>query len=268
MCILVPKSGREEKRMTVYVEAYALINMVMDAFLLLLCALLSGRRLKKFGAAAACVIAGGYSVMAHTVLSGSVISFPGKITCAALMVFFAFGRMKITPYLRIFAAFFLASFVAGGTGFGLIYLLGSGGFGFGAMLLTVFATTAGVYVIVGRRKTREFLKWRIPVIVEGETGSIRLEAFIDSGNHLTEPITALPVAICFAEDVQDMLAPSNLRAGFTSVGGIGEMELFVPRAVYALKNGKKEKLADVYIAFSASQSSDDVELLLPPSVMG
>ena len=253
--------------MAVYIEAYAFINMVMDLFLLLLCALFSGRRLKKVGTAAACLLAGGYAVAAHTALLGSVISFPGRVVCAGLTIFLAFGKVKFAEFLRLYAAFFLASFVAGGTGIGFMYLLGSGGFGFGAMLLTIFATTAGVYTIVGSKKMRGLLRWRIPVIVEGESGSVKLEAFIDSGNKLTEPITALPVAICFSPNVQKLLTPSNLKAGFSSIGGDGELELFAPRAVYAVRRGKKERIADVYIAFRSPQERDGVELLLPPAVM-
>jgi stage II sporulation protein GA (sporulation sigma-E factor processing peptidase) len=253
--------------MTVYVEAYAFINIAMDLFLLALCSLLSAKRLKPLGTALGCALGGAYSIAAYTVFSGALLSFIAKTCCTALMVFLAFGKTKPFLYFKLFAGFYAASFAAGGTGFGLSYLLGRGGFGYGSIVLTVLVTTGVVYLILGSKKERLLSKWRMPVIIEGEGGSIKMKAFIDSGNLLTEPITALPVAICFSSSAKELLTPSGLMAGFSTIGGGGELMLYAPKAVYAVKRGRREKLNDIYIAFSASEKSDDIDLLIPPSAI-
>jgi len=212
--------------MSFYVEAVLGVNFAVDLVLLLLVGLALGLpiRLSRLSAGA---LAGALFALLH--LSGTVpaaSSVPAKTAAAALMVFLAFRPPHLTSMAQALGLLYLESMAAGG----LVLALAAGR---GA------AVPAGGVIVLGR-EARRFL----PHAVAGAAclsylcgGLIRraaaarrncyqstivvgprratLQALLDTGNELVDPLTRWPVLVVEYAAISAVLPP-GLRAGFAS----------------------------------------------------
>lgn len=107
-------------------------------------------------------------------------------------------------------------------------------------------------------------------------GSAEVEALIDTGNRLCEPLSGLPVLIVGKKSLRGLLDDSclertkgRLAPGFRIVrygalGGSGEMDCFRPESVCVWRNSEWEEVQDLWVAIYPGGIPSGVEALAPP----
>lgn len=183
--------------MTANLEAFILCNMAFNAFLLWsagkLCAM--PVRMWKLGLAAlfGCV----YGVVSLSLVPLMQL-WPFRILAAAAMGLFCFAPCSAKQFFPALGLVAVCTFLLGGTGFGLMYLLGFRGFGAGLAAITLSVSLGALALLIPRQKAlrRKPLHAMLTVQYDGVTKT--LPALLDTGNRLTlgnVPVIVVPAAL-------------------------------------------------------------------------
>lgn len=188
---------------TIYIDSIFLLNLVMDLYLLTLTARMLGKTAtyprifagSVVGAAGYCIVLclPGIPYMLKVLL--------GMVPVGMLMIKIAYRMKGIRELLRALGYLYLLSFLMGGF---IIFLKGK------IRLLSVHGDSAAAVAGIGfvffvmirkliqgyrKRRGEHFCKVSIP----GDEGVVTIEALIDTGNGLVEPVSHRPVAILDAD---------------------------------------------------------------------
>ncbi|WP_026297094.1 sigma-E processing peptidase SpoIIGA [Paenibacillus daejeonensis] len=233
--------------MIVYVDLVFLLNLVIDGGLLVVTAWVRGVRLLKRRLLAGAVIGASYAAMMFFPPVSFLFTFALKVGLSLLMLWATFGFGGLQPFARHVAAFYGVNFAAAGAVLGGYYLLQSsselwnglwftrsGGLGLemnlGLVLLFILlAAGLLIYksVLTARRQREQVISHVADVTVYIEDKECRCTGLVDTGNHLYDPLTRIPVMVMEAALWQDELPPSWLARIRESevdklVSGIGE----------------------------------------------
>lgn len=201
----------------VYVEAVFADNFAVNFLILILASRLGCERVRWGRCALAAAVGGIYAAVAYGV-GGFMVSLPVKLGISLIMCAAAYWARGEKHVLRGIVTFYIATFVLAGA----IYAMGQALIVNGtlavpaavrAVLLGLAAGAAltGVYSYVRRRTLRrqphiETLELRI-----GEK-CMRVKAFIDTGNLLTEPISGAPVLFLSRAAAEKLLGAKQAAA--------------------------------------------------------
>ena len=127
------------------------------------------------------------------------------------------------------------------------------------MLLLPPALTTGV------RLRRSTLSVHPTTIEVGHLSkSIRFPACVDTGNHLSEPLTGQPVLIASASLIRQVLPASGFRqVAYGSVGGSGTLPCFHPDRLYIWENGVRRRAPQAWIAVYPGRIPGAFQALAP-----
>ena len=192
----------------IYIDSLFLLNLVMDLYLLLLTANILGKTttyLRIFAVSA--VGAGGYCLV--LCLPGIPYIFRtvfGMIPIGALMIKTACRTKGMRELFYALGILFTLSFVTGGF---ILFLRGQSrmlteyGDSFTALSGMGFAVCAAgkKWIEAHRRKRRNYF---CKVSFSGDEGPVEVNALIDTGNGLTEPVSRKPVAILDEESWKEL----------------------------------------------------------------
>ncbi|CCO08736.1 sigma-E processing peptidase SpoIIGA [Desulforamulus hydrothermalis] len=217
-------------RQVVYLDEIILVNLVMNFTVLWLTSRLNvtpaGSPVRLLSAAAiGCLYALAIFVPGFN-LAGS---FWAKLLTAALMVLIAFGYTSWQKFMRNFLWFILIGFTVGGIAAGLHYLgqnitvvqfkgpLADMSYHKWLILTcTVLCCLgAGKWGIDSRLRQLHLKAVKIPLTVTLWGKSVSLEALVDTGNRLMEPLSRHPVVIVEYEVLQPLL-PAEICGLFQS----------------------------------------------------
>lgn len=191
--------------MTVYIDSYFLLNLLMDYLVLLLAGKVAGEPIRRLrlllgalvGAAyAVSLLWPGWSVLGHPAL---------RVAAGLLMTLAAYGAAK--RFLRVFLLTLAMAALLGGGVYALGFLSGAGA---AIDLKLVALGAAGCYCVlslVGGKLARhgpEELK-RVEIALDGKKA--RLTGLVDSGNTLTDPMTGKPVIVAEGDRLRELLPP-------------------------------------------------------------
>jgi stage II sporulation protein GA (sporulation sigma-E factor processing peptidase) len=201
--------------MTVYVDLVFLTNLAVDGTVLLATAKtrhLVPARSRLFAAA---IVGALYAAVMFWAHIPYLYSFGAKVLISLIMVLMTFGYGGPLQLVRNFGAFYLVNFATLGGVIGLNYLLQSSGSAWEGMtytseggILLEWQMQLGLFMLTFllsiwlfqstsevRRKRQELeqLFWTIEVKVEERIWT--LQALLDTGNRLYEPLTRIPVMI-------------------------------------------------------------------------
>ncbi|GAB6181900.1 sigma-E processing peptidase SpoIIGA [Desulfotomaculum defluvii] len=206
-------------RQVVYLDEVLLVNLVMNLTVLWLTARFTGYNLSPVRVLMASTVGSIYAL---------VVLFPGltiiknllaKLIIALIMVWIAFGFNGWHKFSRNFLCLFIASFFLGGLALGLHYLLSTNLNVTSENLILstnyqkwlVLLTTIVVAFCVGKwgallwRKKMGQMNNKIPLTVYLAGNKVSVEALVDTGNHLVEPISQRPVIIIEYEAIKPLL---------------------------------------------------------------
>lgn len=243
--------------MRVYIEVVILDNFLMDFFLLFALAQCFAPRPKTIRLVLAALLGTVYAVLAPLKTFLFLQSAICKGLSSAAMVFIAYGRMPWQQLLRRYAAFwglsvFMGGFVMGiGALFGAVRpmggLLALSGPPLWALLLLGFAACWGgrqLFFALKRRAVRTAHDAQVEVTHRART--IIVQAVLDSGSDLHDPITGLPVVLLpqlsFArlcpEGEAELSDCKGAGVPYYTADGMGTVQTYAVDEVRVIANGR------------------------------
>ena len=202
----------------IYLDLLWLQNLIMN-FLLLFTTSKCAR--SKTGVSRLLVSAaiGAFYAVAAILLETSMLqSLFVRILISIVMLVVAFGLDDVKKFFRLTVLFYGVTFLFAGAGFGLYYFFETESFfssdiSIGDYPLYLLATASFVAIAIFRfiwSVTRiqasdcESL-YKIEVCFDGET--ISMEALLDTGNRLIDPLSRYPVIVVEFDGIKDVLVP-------------------------------------------------------------
>lgn len=256
-CLWSSDGGKAARRLSI--EAYLLMNLLMDALLVALALRSAGEPVTRrvWNAAA---LGTAYALACAWLRFGWLRSLAVQGVVMLLMLLTAASRAK--DKLRLTAAMAAGTLLMGGL---LEFMLercpGQTGFlgavAMGSVLLCRLQDH--------RRMRLDQLVVRVSVGHGGKRA--RFRALIDTGNRLQEPFTGLPVLIVEYRLVAHVLPESGLplrHIPFGGLGGSGFLEAFRPETLYVSDGEAWRRAPEVWIALYPGRMANRVHALAPP----
>ncbi|MDX9871178.1 MAG: sigma-E processing peptidase SpoIIGA [Clostridia bacterium] len=212
----------------VYVDVVILVNFLMDYLILWATGKLGGVRMKKRRLALAAGTGALYTLVIFLPAYSLYTTMAAKIACSLAMAAIAFAPLKRGVFIRLLGYFYLTTFAMGGAVFGAVWLFS----GTGGMILTrngaallpgnfqyywlAAALAAALFLGNGgmnwaRKRGLEQDLTGTLVIGIGER-KLSLEAFVDTGNQLSDPLSKKPVIVTEARTLRGFVPEELLAA--------------------------------------------------------
>ncbi len=278
--------------MVVYADVLVLLNFYVDYFLLLATEKLCRSSVKVFRRIIAAIVSALFSLVIFLPEKGAFVSISIKLICAVATVVTAFGVRSVRDLMRSVFTFFAASYAFAGGMMALSMIFSVSGvvirnsavycnisplFLLGAT--TVFYLLIKVYVFVSKRRStsEQFVNMQVTY----SNTSVKLKAFVDTGNGLTDSISGAPVIVISRQMTDKIIGKQNTDyilsmdpkantvRGFrlipyNAVGAKGILAAFRPDSV----NIEGQILSqDVYIAVSPTPLRDGIEAIIGPDLI-
>lgn len=235
------KKAREGKvGLFVYLDIIWLLNFCFDLLLILLTALMLKRRLKWLNIILAAIIGSSMVVLLFTPLS-TIASHPLTkffVSCLIALCAFGFGRFRF--FIQNVLAFYFVSFVIGGTLLGTYYffefsfvfqdtLMMTNSNGFGDPISWAFVLVGfpiAWYYARHQFDQVEMTKIQydqiVHVTITVAEKKVAMNGLIDSGNHLCDPITKVPVMIAETDHILHLI-PEEIHPLLTCENPLDKM---------------------------------------------
>ncbi|MNZ95900.1 Sporulation factor SpoIIGA [compost metagenome] len=221
--------------MVVYIDLIFLMNLLIDASLLLVTAWMRKQKVIIWRLTASASLGAAYVLMMFLPELSFLFTFLVKFLFSVVMLWIAFGFGSLQSYLRNMGAFYIVNFAAAGGILGIHYLLqnsgevwsgiwysASGGLGFSLKIGSLFTFVVFFIVLLwfklvmaSRRKQEKMASFYAEVVVTIQETQVRCVGLIDTGNQLTDPLSRMPVMVMEASLWREHL-PDSLAANWTS----------------------------------------------------
>lgn len=213
--------------MEIYLDVLFLENVVMNYLILVMTARFSKNRASNLRMFLGALVGASY-VVVMVLLPGMKVYYTAfaKIILSLVMVAVTFSPEKVVSFIKTLAIFYVATFLFAGAAFALLYFDQSGGFVRNGIVYVFWKSKWTVLllsiILVGiiARIFWEIMQLKLAKsklmvhlkIVFGDriTG---MEALIDTGNSLHDPITNMPVVVVEYTAVKDIL-PEDIQSIF------------------------------------------------------
>ncbi len=217
--------------MEIYLDILFLENVVMNFLILSVTARFSKTKTSSLRLFLGTIVGALYVVvlilcpglkMYYTTLS--------KIALSCLIVAVAFSISKISIFIKTLAAFYVSTFIFAGAAFAFLYFNQNGGFikngivyvfwqsKWMGLLLSILTTAIIVKVFWDQLQLRTLReKLLVALKVSFESKEINMEALVDTGNSLHDPLTNTPVVIVEFMAIKDIL-PKEIKSIFEEEG--------------------------------------------------
>jgi stage II sporulation protein GA (sporulation sigma-E factor processing peptidase) len=213
--------------LNVYADVVFLINFVMDLLILLVAGKLAGRR-AKFGRLALGALIMAVSYCAITLISSLHIFYHLISTVIMLMmgIWAAYAPPNLLILFKLALFSYLSAFLIGGIGMGLFYV--SRFYDIIGSITNVFVINFSVPVLIGAAAAfyvlfKFGLRWLeartlkrqvcMAVRIFFEDRALELNALVDTGNSLRDPLSNAPVIVAEFDSIKTFL-PDRLKTLF------------------------------------------------------
>lgn len=272
------RKGEEALYYEVYIDSLFLLNFTMNLYLLMLVNKSLNRTATRMRLFAGAALGGtGYCLM-FLMPFGAVL----KVVLAAIlvncgMVFLVFRACSVKAFVKTFETMLVYSFLMGG-GF-LLLLNHVKSFRKHMMSVAGILACGGIFLLVfshwadGRREKK---KGSCKVVLSGKCGSrVTVQAIVDTGNCLKEPISGKPVSVLEKTVFDSLFGEEGPHEGFRaipyrSVGcERGIMKGFLLPEMTIEQDGIKKVCSNVYVGVSerAVSSTASYRMLLHPELL-
>ncbi|MGP0587706.1 sigma-E processing peptidase SpoIIGA [Paenibacillus timonensis] len=214
--------------MIVYIDLLFLMNLLIDASLLLVTAWMRKQKIIFWRLALSAGVGAMYVVMMFLPELSFLYTFLVKFLFSVVMLWLAFGFGSLQNYLRNMGAFYIVNFAAAGGILGVHYLLqdsgeiwsgiwysASGGLSFSIKIGAFFILVCFFIVlfwfkrvIAARQRQERIHSFLAEMEVRIGDTTIACTGLIDTGNQLTDPLSRLPVTVMEASLWEGVLPPS------------------------------------------------------------
>lgn len=209
----------------VYGDVILLENLIMNYLILWSTARLTRYDYSKIKLFTASLLGAVYSVLSYFPDYSYLYTFFIKILFSVLIIIIAYTPSYFHLLLKLTGVFYIVSFIFGGAAFGLFYFINgleltSDGISFikdFPLKVLVVAAFAAYFTV---RYSWDYIQHRIKrerILVQLEIHyskkTVKLDALVDTGNSLKDPITNAPVIIAEYEGLNELL-PVEIRRIF------------------------------------------------------
>lgn len=217
-----------------YIELFLLDNILMNLLILRIASVLLSKRVRLLRMSLFAVAAAAYAAAAVGAFP-VLLKLPLKIAAGLAMALFMPFR-SFREYIKSFLALLLATLIAGGTVFALALAFGEG-MRNGITLPTAAAGLLLVFLLPRKLRSLSAARLRndsiVEISLEFRGASMRCTGIIDTGNGLTEPISALPVILLpengkGAELLSRLERKDTVPVPMLTAGGEGMVRVFIP----------------------------------------
>ncbi|WP_067838808.1 sigma-E processing peptidase SpoIIGA [Amphibacillus sediminis] len=216
--------------MTIYLDVIWILNICIDFMIIQMTGHLVKSKTRGWSLIAAALFAS-LIVFITVYAPGHFILTPlGKLLYSCLILLIAFGFKSITLFIKTFFVFYFVTFAIGGALFGLHYLLQQPYHWSGTAFMTQstgYGTPISwLFVIIGfpicwffTRKTMDkqaLTNYRsdqtYQTIINLADKTIKVNGYLDSANHLTDPISGDPVVLIDLYAIEQLFEQSTIDA--------------------------------------------------------
>lgn len=217
----------------VYVDVLFVVNALINYILLYVTSKLSKLPTTSLRLLLGALIGAVYAVCMFFPQVRALYTVAAKFAVSLILVAVSFRMRRLRTYIRVVCIFYLASFTFGGVTLALLYftnvgmtsgtVLSNGIFYFNLpwkMLLLSTTVAYGIISIAWRiyKKNRGTDLRRIYILLNDK--AVSLNALVDTGNQLCDPITQTPVLIAEYTSVKPLLPEPVSQALSQPDGGI------------------------------------------------
>lgn len=206
----------------VYVDQVLAGNLLLNYLLLRVAGRLSQVKVPLYRLWLSSILGSIYSLLLFVPGYQLFFVFPAKVFVSVLMVTLAFAPLPLPRFLSCLAFFYLCSFALGGIWLGLIYflyanpqilndtnLLGLINRYFWVGFFLALATLMGggrIILLLWQYRWRS-QAYQVGLAVEVEGRRVDLEAMVDTGNSLRDPLSGYPVIVVDHAALQPLWPP-------------------------------------------------------------
>ncbi|MBC7106910.1 MAG: sigma-E processing peptidase SpoIIGA, partial [Firmicutes bacterium] len=211
----------------VYLDQIVIANWVVNYLLLWVVARLTGAQIRHLRLGSAAALGAAYLLVLWWPGKAYLLSFPAKLALSSLMVWVGLAPGSLRRFAVQLAGLHLAAFGLGGLILGLEFLLegqaplrAAGGVAVfaGRSFWPAAALALLFFLFLGRwggaRWWRRLspLLFRVPLILRFFGREVRVEALLDTGNQLTDPLGNYPVIVVESGVLSGLLPPALAQA--------------------------------------------------------
>ncbi len=217
--------------MTIYLDVVLLENLCMNYIILFATAYIMKLKMQHLRLIFSSLLGGVYAVISYLDILPIYSNFLTKILFSVLMVYIAFNSKSIKKLAKQLVIFYLTSFVFGGCAFAMLYfirpqdILMKNGVYIGTYPIKIallgaiigFIITYIAFCIVKTKFKKKDMIYKIKVTLENK--QICLNAMLDTGNLLKEPITGMPVIVVEKSELYSVIPENVLNHIEELIGG-------------------------------------------------
>jgi stage II sporulation protein GA (sporulation sigma-E factor processing peptidase) len=213
----------------VYADVILLENLIMNYLILWSTAKLTRYNYSRLKLLIASVLGAAYALLSYLPGYSYLFSFTMKVLFSILIIIIAYTPAYFHLLLKLTGVFYIVSFVFGGAAFGLFYFINglsltNNGISFikdFPVKILVVAVIAAYFIVryswdyIQHRIKRERLIVRVEMLFDKK--SLSMDALVDTGNSLKDPLTNAPVMITDYNIVKELL-PVDIQKIFEQNG--------------------------------------------------
>lgn len=192
-----------------YIDVAVFENILMNYIILILTAKILNLKYKNYKLFFSSVVGAVYFILMLLPNLGFLQKFSTKIVLSVFLVIIAYTPSKLKQFFRILITFYVISFAFGGAAIALFYLtdantLRNSGIYYSVMG-AVFACICIINTIKYLQSKLNKSKLNVKIIITVDGKSIQLNALIDTGNSLYDPLSKWPVIIAEYDKLKELL---------------------------------------------------------------
>lgn len=222
---------------TIYVDILFVVNFVINLLLLFATAKIAGIKPRLYRLCLGALAGGIYGVIMFLPGLQMLYGVWTKIAFSLAIIAIAYNIPGIKEFVRVTGVFYMVCFVFGGVVAGVFYLTGLGAatgaiISSGAIYLSlpwqvllIASVSAFIMLVIfvralKKRVWREGIEARLTIICAGK--SVGINALLDTGNRLCDPVTGTSVVVVDIEGIKELL-PFGIMSALTQFNISGEL---------------------------------------------
>ena len=208
--------------MTIYLDLIFLENIFMNFIIIYATGLILKRKIKIFKILLGGIIGAIYAIIYYISNLEIYSSIILKILLSIVIVYISFENKTKSEFLKAILIFYLTSFTFGGVSFGLLYFISPQNIlfqdgtliGIYPLKIILIGGAIGFLIIMTSFKTvkkkidKNDMKCEIGIKINNK--ETKINAIVDTGNFLIEPITKKPVVIVESEKLKNIFSEDIL----------------------------------------------------------
>ncbi len=217
--------------MTVYIDIILLENLCMNYIILFATAYIMKIKISHIRIIASSSIGAVYSIMLYMQILPIYSSIFMKIILSVAMVYISYAPKTVKIAIKQLIIFYLISFAFGGCAFALLYFVKpqdifiKNGVYIGTYPLKIallggivgFVITYIAFKIIKNKATKEEMIYKLKIKINDKT--VEVNALLDTGNKLKDPITLVPVIVIEKQKLYNFLPEEILENIDKIIGG-------------------------------------------------